>query len=265
MMKLLRFKTVELPRRTWSPNVELGPLIGRGKFDARVRRSMIGARPEGPIVRAARVSYHAAGRHPSTEGAFPAPKFLRALGWAEENQLIRVEGIGEVNLRFQQPFAVLREHRRHPDRLVDPEPDKPAVQQVIVELLHRLRLGADRVERLQQQRPQQPLGWNRWPPAVGIDFGKLAIERGQHIIDDATDHAQRMRRRNTVLKINIQEDRPSSPAWRLQQLLDYRDGMQGRFLTLRDRFFLLSATAPLDLCSEYLRIACTAKKGRVRI
>src|SRR5262245_39090304 len=109
------------------------------------------------------------------------------------------------SLRFQQPFAVLREHRRHPDRLVDPEPGNTAVQKVIVEMLHELRLGAERVERMRQQRPQQPLGWNRWPPAVGIDFGKLAIERGQHIIDDATDHAQRMRRRNTVLEINIKE------------------------------------------------------------
>jgi hypothetical protein len=34
--------------------------------------------------------------------------------------------------------------------------------------------------------------------AVGIDLAKLAIERGQHTIDDATDHAQRMRRRNTA-------------------------------------------------------------------
>jgi hypothetical protein len=47
------------------------------------------------------------------------------------------------NLRLQQPFAVLREYRRHPYWLVDPEPDKPAVQQVVVELLDQLCLGAD--------------------------------------------------------------------------------------------------------------------------
>ena len=43
------------------------------------------------------------------------------------------------NLRLQQPFAVFCEHRRHPYRLVDPEPAKEAVRQVIIELLHQLR------------------------------------------------------------------------------------------------------------------------------
>jgi hypothetical protein len=71
------------------------------------------------------------------------------------------------DLRLQQPFPVLREHRRHPHRLIDPEPDEPAVQQVVVELLHQLPLRADRVEHLQQKRAQQPLGRNRRPSAVG--------------------------------------------------------------------------------------------------
>ena len=68
---------------------------------------MIGARPEGPIVRAARVSYDAAGRHPSTEGAFAGAKSSFEL-WtgAKENQLIRVEEIGEVTyLRLARPEA----------------------------------------------------------------------------------------------------------------------------------------------------------------
>jgi hypothetical protein len=41
--------------------------------------------------------------------------------------------------------------------------------------------------------------------AVGVDLGKLAVEREQHLVDDATDQAPRMLRRNTVLKINIRE------------------------------------------------------------
>jgi hypothetical protein len=105
----------------------------------------------------------------------------------------------------KQPVAVLAERARVPHGRVHGQAHEPAEQQVVVELLHQLRLGADRIERLQQERPQQPLGWNRRPPAIGVDLGELAIERCQHIIDDAPDHPQRMLRRNTVLEINIRE------------------------------------------------------------
>jgi hypothetical protein len=47
------------------------------------------------------------------------------------------------NLRLQQPLAIFREHRRHPYPLVGAEPNKSAVQNVIVEPLHQLRLGAE--------------------------------------------------------------------------------------------------------------------------
>jgi hypothetical protein len=74
-----------------------------------------------------------------------------------------------------------------------------------VELLHQLGLGADRVERLKQKGAEQPLGWNRRPPSVGVDLGELAVERDQHLVDDAADQAQWMPRRNTVLEINIRK------------------------------------------------------------
>ncbi len=54
---------------------------------------------------------------------------------------------------FKQPIAVLREHRWNPHRLVHAETDEPAVEQVVVELLHQLPLRADGIERLQQKRP----------------------------------------------------------------------------------------------------------------
>jgi hypothetical protein len=119
-----------------------------------------------------------------------------------------VQKLGQELMRdlgLQQPFPVLREHRRHPHRLVDAEPDEPAVQQVVVELLHQLRLGADRVERLQQKCAEQSLRCNRRPSALGIDLGELAIERGQHFVDDAADQAQRMLRRNAILEVNVRE------------------------------------------------------------
>jgi hypothetical protein len=56
-------------------------------------------------VRAARVSYDAAGRHPSTEGAFPAPKVPSSL-WTGPEENLRVEEIGEVTyLRLARPEA----------------------------------------------------------------------------------------------------------------------------------------------------------------
>jgi hypothetical protein len=58
------------------------------------------------------------------------------------------------------------------------------------------------------QCPQQPFGWNRRPPAVDVEPGELAIEHGQHIIDDVPDHSQRMLRRDTT------RDTPAAPHWR---------------------------------------------------
>jgi hypothetical protein len=50
---------------------------------------------------------------------------------------------------FQQPVPVLREGRMIPGRVVDPEPDEPAEQQIELQTLHQLPLGPDRIERLQ--------------------------------------------------------------------------------------------------------------------
>ena len=50
------------------------------------------------------------------------------------------------DLRIEQPLAVLGEHRRYPDRLVDRQPNEPAEQQIVVNLL-----PADAVEHLQQR------------------------------------------------------------------------------------------------------------------
>ena len=72
----------------------------------------------------------------------------------------------------QQPVAILREHRRRPDRLVHRQADEPAEQKVVVELLHQQPLAANRVEDLQQQRPQQPLRRNRRPARSSRTAGR---------------------------------------------------------------------------------------------
>jgi hypothetical protein len=48
-----------------------------------------------------------------------------------------------------------------PDRIVGAQSDKPAEQQLVVELLQQQAFGADPIERLQQRGQQQLLRWNR--------------------------------------------------------------------------------------------------------
>ena len=61
----------------------------------------------------------------------------------------------------------LPEARRVPRRVVDAQPDEPAEQKVEVDPLHQLALGADAVERLQQQRPKQPFRRDRRAADIG--------------------------------------------------------------------------------------------------
>jgi hypothetical protein len=78
---------------------------------------------------------------------------------------------------LKQPIAVFREYGRNPYRLIHPKPDEPAVEQVVIELLHQLPLRPDRIERLQQKRPQQLLRRDRRPTTLRVSLGKVAVER----------------------------------------------------------------------------------------
>jgi hypothetical protein len=51
-------------------------------------------------------------------------------------QLVMIHELGEElprHVGLEQPIAVLREHRRHPYRLVHAEPDEPQIEKVIIE------------------------------------------------------------------------------------------------------------------------------------
>jgi len=56
------------------------------------------------------------------------------------------------HIAFLKAFPVLGENCRIPDRVVRRQTDEPTKQQIVVDLLHQLALGADRVKHLQQQR-----------------------------------------------------------------------------------------------------------------
>jgi hypothetical protein len=49
---------------------------------------------------------------------------------------------GHDGIVFDQPVAVLAEHRGHPHRIVHRQPDESAEQQVVLGLFHQLPLGA---------------------------------------------------------------------------------------------------------------------------
>ena len=109
------------------------------------------------------------------------------------------------NIAVEQPIPVLAEHGRIPHRIVGREPDEPAEQQIIVELLHQLQFRTHRVERLKQQRAQQPFRRDRRSAIPGIELGECPRQFSKRCIDKLANHSQRMVRWNTLVQPNIAE------------------------------------------------------------
>jgi hypothetical protein len=156
-------------------------------------------------------------------GGVPEPSFGRKLfGLAQDQRavdrevLVRkqpfdlrvVEHGGEElrrDLAAQQPVAVLGEYGDIPNRIVDAEANEPAEQQIVIELLHQLPLGTHRIERLQQQRPQQLLRRDRRPADRRIDRREVVVEPRQCLAHHRPDRSQRMGARHPRLQIHIAE------------------------------------------------------------
>ena len=113
------------------------------------------------------------------------------------------------HLGRQQPVAVLGEDGWHPDRIVNPEANEPAEQQVILHLFHQLSLGADREQDLDQAGPDQPFRRDRRAAEISVKRIKLAIQARQRLVHHLPDLAQRMPRGDASLKIDITEQRPA--------------------------------------------------------
>src|SRR6202048_2570438 len=116
-----------------------------------------------------------------------------------------------------QTLPVLGEGRRVPDGVVRGEPNKPAIQKIIVELLHQLAFRADRVERLKQQGAQQLLRRDRWPPLAGIKLAEARTEVLQNRPHQLPDFPQRMQGGYPRLRRDVGKtthpDLESVPAW----------------------------------------------------
>ncbi|EAU47403.1 hypothetical protein R2601_21366 [Salipiger bermudensis HTCC2601] len=111
------------------------------------------------------------------------------------------------HVRGQQPVAVLREHGRDPDNVIDPKAHEPAEQQVVVHLLHELPLGPDRVEDLQQAGPDQSFRRDRGAALTRVKPVELCIQGAQCVVDDGPDLAKRVSHWNALLEINVAEQR----------------------------------------------------------
>ena len=107
----------------------------------------------------------------------------------------------------QQPVAILGEDAVIPDGFVHVHPDKPAKQEVVIELFHQQPLAADRVEQLQQLRAEQALGGNRRPADAAIQPLELRRHLAQDLVDQLANRSQRMRRRHPLLSGHVTEHR----------------------------------------------------------
>src|SRR5262249_35004248 len=111
------------------------------------------------------------------------------------------------NVAFDQTFAVLGEHRGVPHRGIQRQPDKPAVQQIVVELLHQLQLRAHRIKGLQQQRAKQPLRRNRRPAELSVELLEFRRQSRQRLVYNPPDRPQRVILWDSRLAAHIAEQR----------------------------------------------------------
>ena len=103
--------------------------------------------PYPPEFRRRMVELVRSGRTPGELSRSFEPSAESIWNWvrqAERDEGVRQDGCEERlrHLPLQEPVPILRERRRHPDRIVDPKTHEPAVQQVVRKLLHQLALAA---------------------------------------------------------------------------------------------------------------------------
>src|SRR5438128_10794641 len=76
------------------------------------------------------------------------------------------EGVGDF--AREQTLAVLREHHHIPNRVVHVQDPRTIRTIAVIELIHQHPLATHRMDHLQQQRTQQLLPRDRWPPSVCV-------------------------------------------------------------------------------------------------
>jgi len=92
-----------------------------------------------------------------------------------------------------------------PGRIIDPEPDKPAEEQVVLEPLHQLAFGADGIEGLQEHGPEQLLGRDGGPADAGVKRRKLLLQSREGLVHKGSDGPQRVIGPHPLLQIHVAE------------------------------------------------------------
>jgi hypothetical protein len=153
---------------------------------------------------------------------------------------LRFENLVEerpCHVALHQAVAVGREGFRNPHLVVDSEPDEPAEEQVVIQLLHQQFFTPDRVEDLQEQRPQEPLGRDTRPAAARVHFVEARRELLQSLVDQRLDRAQRVIPRHATLKTHVAEQ---------HRLLRF-DSAHSRLLSLKlPQFTALTSLMKVD-------------------
>src|SRR5882757_10779143 len=109
------------------------------------------------------------------------------------------------HLAVLQPIAVLGETGWVPDRVVRRKPHEPAVQKIVVQLLHQLAFRPNAVEHLQQQCAQQLLWRDRGTSFAGVKLPKVTAQLTQNIADKLPDLPQRVVRRHPCLRRDVRK------------------------------------------------------------
>ena len=100
----------------------------------------------------------------------------------------------------EQALAVGAEGRMVPHGFVEAHPHEPAVEQVVVDVLNQLALGADREQRLDQAGAQQALRGDGGAAPARIQRLEIVVHAGQDGVDQHPQLAQRMRIRDAFFQ-----------------------------------------------------------------
>jgi len=96
------------------------------------------------------------------------------------------------DLVVEQTVSVERERRVVPYRIIDVQPDEPAEQQVVVELLHEQPLAANAVDHLQQRSPEQSFGRDRGSTDLRVARLEHRVEVPEQPVDELAQGPDRV-------------------------------------------------------------------------
>jgi len=92
-----------------------------------------------------------------------------------------------------------------PGRIVNADADEPAEQKVVFQPLHQKPFRADRIESLQQHRPQKLLGRDRRPSDRRVKRRTLSAKCSKRLVHDQSDRSKWMNAPHPIFQIDIAE------------------------------------------------------------